>query len=128
MPDKKSAPTRCDEGGQEFIPLFITAKQSERVVLTITLCKSAFLVHVFYDGEKILEANSDDPPKDEVAVTLPKKAPGTYALNWGYQPAGQPWQVRSEVTVDGAVRLRQRKSSESEHPIPHSFVYVEVVS
>ena len=121
-----STSTRCEQGGQEFTPPFIAAQPDQRVELVLTLCKSAFLVHAFYAGEKILEATSSDLPNDEAPVVLPRKPPGVYALNWGYLAATDKWQVKSEVSVAGAVRLRQRKSNESAHATNQSFVYIDV--
>jgi hypothetical protein len=123
---RRTKRTRCEEGAEELLPLFITVRESDSVELRVTLCKSAFRVVVFLDGQKLLDEDSSVLPDDLASVLLPRMAAGVHSLHWGYLAVGTPWQTKSEVFVEQAARFRQRKGEDSRQPWNHSFVLLEV--
>jgi hypothetical protein len=117
-------PTRCDQGGQEVIVGVVPVEPGALVKLHLMLCRAAFRVTIFLDGELKLDQS---PVVDELEFLLPLLSPGFHNLHWAYLAAGASWQTRSELSVNGAVRFRQRKSSESNIPINQTFITLQVL-
>lgn len=117
-------PTRCDQGGPEMKVGIISLHQGEPVDLNLVLCKAAFDVRVFLDAQLLVR----EVVNDGLEVTLPPLAAGVHTLNWTYLAAGTPWQVRSEVLVNGIVRFRIRKGDPGSDMASNNLaVFLEVL-
>jgi hypothetical protein len=117
-------PTRCDQGGQEIIVGVVPVQAGDLVKLHLILCRAAFRVAIFVDGDRLVDQNAND----ELEFLVPSLAPGFHNLHWAYLPAGADWQVRSEVSVKDTVRFRQRKGSVSDLPVQQTFLTLQVLA
>ena len=116
--------TRCAQGGQEIIVGVVPVQVGDLVKLQLVLCRAAFRVAIFVDADRLVDQNAND----ELEFLVPPLAPGFHNLHWAYLPAGANWQTRSEVSVNGTVRFRQRKNSGSDLPVQQTFLTLQVLS
>lgn len=116
------AETRCEEGGQEILPIIIRVARAERLDLRFIMCKSNALLRAYVDGNLVAERAS----ADELEVAVPTLDPGLHLLYWSFQNAGAEWQTLTEVVSSGTVRFRHRKTSDGNDPVNRGFLYVEV--
>jgi len=105
-----SPPTRCDEGDQDVVVGAVTvpAASRDRIKLNLALCKAAFRILVFLDGDKKIDRA---PVNDAFEYSLPSLSSGDHDLQWSYLAAGNDWQIKSEVSIDGATCFLERKAN-----------------
>lgn len=113
----------CDQG-TEVIVAVVTLHVGEPVDLRITLCQSPFQVVAFLDDQRIVDQASI---QNVVQVTLPPLPPGVHGLSWACMPLDNTWKVLSEVSIGSVVRFRQRKSNQSNIPLAHTFLLLQVI-
>jgi hypothetical protein len=129
MAKKKSAPTPCELGGPELLPLEVRVRQSEVATFTIHVCRtnaevSASLQAIPNGAVQQLFATSG---QSMTTADLPGLPLGRYALFWSILTAATPWQTRADLVVNGTTRFLRRKSSASGHPVNMGFLLIEVV-
>lgn len=123
-PAAPAIPTRCDQGGPEMNVGIISLHQGDPVDLNLVLCKAAFDVRVFLDAQLLVRQVANDG----LQVTLPPLAAGFHTLTWTYLAAGTPWQVRSDVLVNGVVRFRIRKGDPASDMASNNIaIFLEVL-
>lgn len=119
-----STQTRCEEGGQELLPGFLTVGQDDSLEFRLILCRTPAQVALFVDDKLRI----DQVVQDEVAFRVPPLLPGRHHVNWSFFPTAADWQSRAEFAVNGAVVFRLRKSAkDSSFPLPGGFLFLEVL-
>jgi hypothetical protein len=129
MAKKKPAPTPCEQGGPELLPLEVRVRQSEFATFTIHVCRTnaevaASLQAIPNGAVQQLFATSGQAVSK---ADLPALPVGRYALFWSILTAATPWQTRADLAVNGTARFLRRKSSASSHPVNMGFLIIEVV-
>jgi hypothetical protein len=119
---KKAQPTRCDQG-EEIIANVLSLAPDDRVTLRLILCKAAFKVAVHLDADLIVD---EDAAMDELVVHLDPLNPGLHSISWSFLTNAASWTVLSEISVNGVVRYRQRKSDTSRFSFQHLFILLRV--
>jgi hypothetical protein len=71
--------------------------------------------------------NQQVPPPNPVTLTLPALSAGRFLLHWSFLPVTTPWQIVTEIAVDGMVKFRQLKHNGGNIPLPSGFMVLEVV-
>ena len=126
MAAKPKAPdSRCDQG-KEQLANSITITSDDLITLRLTLCSASYRVAVHLEDRLLFDNKDDELVRDELKLELDPLSPGLYGLSWSYMTNADPWKVRSEVLVNGAVRFRQRKGSASDIPFQHSYLLLRV--
>ncbi len=57
-------------------------------------------------------------------IHVPQLAAGTHHLDWLFQPTSVPWQAVAEITVNGALKLRETSSDPD--TLVNSFLILDV--
>lgn len=118
--------SRCEEGPQEIVKAFIPVRTDDSVLLLLTLCKGPFRIVVFLGEELLADQSSEELPDDEFRLELPSLQPGFHGMTWSYLTSAEGWMVKSEVSVNGVVRFRQRKGSKSDKQHSHTALLLRV--
>jgi|SRR5262245_28590740 len=140
MSPKKAKPTAaatsknltpCEAGGNEVKAAVIRYKQASSAVFDYYVCQAPALVRVYIvrqldPSSRILIHESTGQPK--ISVNLPPLEPGRHLLYWSARPASEPWQTRSDFSVDGTCHFLFRKTSQSNDPDTKGFLYLEVLA
>jgi hypothetical protein len=126
---KEAAPTACEQGGPELLPVEVRIRQGEVVTFTIHVCRTnadvdASLQAIPNGAVQQLFATSGQAVSRADLPTLPV---GRYALFWSILTAATPWQTRADLVVSGTTRFLRRKSNASAHPVNMGFLIIEVV-
>jgi hypothetical protein len=126
---KKAAPTPCQEGGPEILPLEVRLRTSDVATFTVRVCRANARV------EAALQSVPNGAPQRLFATqgqaassaTIPALARGRHVLFWSVLVAGTPWQTRADLVVNGTTRFLRRKSDASDKPVNMGFLILEVV-
>lgn len=74
--------------------------------------------------------NHHFPPPNPAAVPIQNPpappAPGIYNLSWSFIPTGKPWQITTEIQVNGVI-VFQRPQSDANSMFGGGFVRLEVI-
>lgn len=121
--------TRCEQGGPEIPAAIVLLRPSDVVDFSFFMCRTNARIRVFLtrhlspDRELLV----DETGRDVISILLPPLAPGRHLLFWSFLGAGEDWQTRAELAVNGLTRFRHRKSSASDDPVNRGFLFLEVV-
>lgn len=117
-----AAPTRCDQGGPEILPVVARISAGATVEFALQLCLASADVQVFLDTTRIADAHG----QDEVRLRLPSMTSGVHSLTWSHITPSATWKTLAEVTANGVAIFRRRKSSGGSNPVNHGFLIMEV--
>ena len=129
MAKKAVAPTPCEQGGPELLPLEVRIQQTDLATFTIIVCRTnakvtASIQQMPSGTVQTLFATTGQLTS---SATLPALSPGRYALFWSILVSGAPGQTRAELDVNGTVRFLRRKTDAGSNPVNMGFLVVEVV-
>ena len=119
---ESEAETPCEAGGNEILPLRISAAADKSVLFRLYMCKAAANLRLWVDDD----LRVDQDVSDETEVLLSPLDVGKHRLRWAIFTSGGQWQSRSEIDVDGVTLFRHRKSDESDNPTNHFLVLIDV--
>jgi hypothetical protein len=123
---QKTVKTRCEQGpDQDIIPdVRPRAKTTDVIDFNLLVCKANSRVLIYLDNQLLRQADS----QDEVSLVLPELSPGSHLLYWSVFPAGDEWQTRAEIKINGAVCFLRRRKSSDRNPTPTGFWFVDIVA
>ncbi len=131
MAKKLAAPrTRCDEGGDEIVPMQFTVSSADRLDWLMYICKANANVRLF--RRAIAGTTEDlllhDSGQDELRLRLDPLVPGEYVFRWVALAPAKVWQTRTEIIVnDATTAFRLRRSATADKPASgFGFVIVQV--
>lgn len=121
--------TRCEQGGPEIPAAIVRFRPADAVDFLFFMCRTNARIRVFLTRNlsEPRELLLDETGRDFVSIMLPPLAPGRHLLFWSFLGAGENWQTRAELAVNGMTRFRHRKSSASDDPVNRGFLFLEVV-
>lgn len=121
--------TRCEQGGPEIPAAAVLFRPADLVELSFFMCRTNARIRVFLTRNlsQPRELLVDETGLDFISILLPPLAPGRHLLFWSFLGAGEEWQTRAELAVNGVTRFRHRKSSASDDPVNRGFLFLEVV-
>jgi hypothetical protein len=121
--------TRCEQGGPEIPAAIVPFRPADVVELLFFMCRTNARIRIFLTRQlsEPRELLVDETGRDFVSIILPPLAPGRHLLFWSFLGAGENWQTRAELAVNGVTRFRHRKSSASDDPVNRGFLFLEVV-
>lgn len=122
-------PTRCDQGGDELVPVVIETSQGDAIDWTMLVCKANADVRLM---RRTLPSTQEDlllhqQGTDELAVVLGPLPVGRHLFRWlALAPAGD-WQTLTEIVVNETTVFRLRRTSSGTNPLSATgFVIVGV--
>ena len=131
MAKKPAAPkTRCDEGGDEIVPIQFRVSSTDRLEWVMYICKANANVRLF---RRVIAGTTEDlllhdSGQDELRLRLDPLVPGEYVFRWVALAPANEWQTRTEIIVNGATTVfRLRRSATAGKPASgFGFVMVQV--
>ena len=129
MAKKQAAPTPCEQGGSELLPIEVRLLSTDVATFTIRACRTnaqvtASLQAVPGGTAQTIFTTTGQLTSGAVLPALPK---GRYALFWSILVAATPWQTRADLDVNGTTRFLRRKTSDGNNPVNMGFLMIEVV-
>jgi hypothetical protein len=119
--------TRCEQGGLEIPAAAVLYRQEDLVDFSFLMCKTNARIRVFLARNLTQrEVLVDETGGDQIGIMIPQLGPGRHLLFWSFQGAGEEWQTRAELAVNGVTRFRHRKSSDGDDPVNRGFLFLEV--
>ncbi len=107
-----SRKTRCEQGGDEVVPVVVQVSKEDRVDWVMSVCKADADVRLF--RRRLPDSAQDlllhDEGQDQLAVRLDPLPPGDYLFRWIALAPAAEWQTRTELVINQkrtAFRLRQ---------------------
>lgn len=126
-PTIMNQPTRCEEGGLEIPAAVVLYRQEDTVDFLFLMCRTNARIRVFLTRNlSQREVLVDETGRDMISIMIPPLGPGRHLLFWSFQGAGEDWQTRTELAVNGVTRFRHRKSSAGNDPVNRGFLFLEV--
>lgn len=124
----KTAPTVCEQGGDELLPFIIPARPRDDIDFTIFICRANARVRVWIRELPIGPENllADESGPSEVSVQLPALSTGRYLLRWSVLTPSPDWQTRAEIAVASTTAFRHRKSAAGNNPVNMGIVQLEL--
>jgi hypothetical protein len=123
------APTPCESGGPELLPIEIRVLQQEVLTFTVHVCRANASVRATLQAipngvpQSLFETNGQLVS----SATFPALPPGRYSLFWSILTPATSWQTRADLSVNGTTRFLRRKSDTGNNPVNMGFLIIEVV-
>ncbi len=123
----------CLDRGAPLSFATVPARAGDRITALFAMCSAPGALVMFLQPSSI--AAQPVPPivqqpvasSDPVIVDLSTIEPGRYSLFWKFQAFSEPWQVVTEVEVNGVVRFRRYDTSNDGIPGTRVAVNLEVL-
>jgi hypothetical protein len=128
---KANAPkTRCEEGGDEIVPVLLRVSKDDRLDWTMFVCKANADVRLF---RRELPGTAHDivlhdSGQDELTARLDPLPPGDYLFRWVALAPVDEWQTRTELKINTKTTIfRLRQIATADKPMSGTgFVLVQV--
>lgn len=127
---KAVSKTRCQEGGDEVVPVVLRVSKDDRVDWVMFVCKANADVRLF--RRRLPETAHDlllhETGNDRLTLRLDPLPPGDYLFRWiAIAPAAE-WQTRTELVVnEHTTPFRLRQTTTAATPASGmGFVIVQV--
>jgi hypothetical protein len=129
MAKKPAAPTPCEQGGPEVLPLEVRVLSADVSTFTIRVCRTnaqvtASIQPIAGGPAQTLFSTTGQLTSSAILPALPK---GRYALFWSILVAATPWQTRADLDVNRTIRFLRRKTDAGNNPVNMGFLLIEVV-